>query len=266
MCVSAAGRLVMGGLCMEDSTAIAAKLQPKKTQLNIVRTLSVSEPAQSATACGWQSGILPRHQKRHLTSDRMMSWSSLHSNLARGCWWAGAASAAAKSGKMLLPSVVYFASLPPSCALSQPAPLDCTYPKFLHMQQKEDDKLTKRFVKRDKAWDKKENRGKTDCTVHLVCGLALWGLSCCTSTNKLQSPQSLWRWCVSPVCYIVWQEDTVGVCVCLSHRLCFTENCPTSSDWADGLWSHTCTLTQQHTLTHSWTAEKPLTQTEPPLC
>ena len=112
VCVVAAGRWVQGGHCMEDSSVVAAKLQPEKTLFNTVQTLSVCVSAgpvwHSMWMTIWHYGLSSR---RLLISDPVSSRSPLRSNLSRGWRWAGAASAAANSGNMFQPSVVYFPSV-----------------------------------------------------------------------------------------------------------------------------------------------------------
>lgn len=56
---------------------------------------------------------------------------------------------------------------------------------------------------------------QTESSVHLVCGLASSGFSCCT-TNKLQSLKSMWGRCVC----VHGEEDTV--CVSASDCVSFT--------------------------------------------
>lgn len=104
-CLSVSSRLAGG------SRVDAAREIPESSVLNFSqRKLSVWLSVNDGLAL-W--AVI----RRHLASDSAEPRSPLHSNLSRGRWWDGTASAATKSGNILSPSVVYV-PIPPSLSSS----------------------------------------------------------------------------------------------------------------------------------------------------
>ena len=100
-----------GGLRVDAAWKIPESSLPNFSQRKHCLTLyklSAGPVWHSMCTTIWHLRVSSR---THLTRDPVSSRSPLRSNLSRGWWWAGAASAAANRGNMLLPSVVYFPSI-----------------------------------------------------------------------------------------------------------------------------------------------------------